>query len=115
MPQTADAALGRVVSVDARARRCLFVGVKQTSLKNAPRTAFDPERTSALTEMFKVPKSQNRVDANGAFLLHQSESAVVFRATFNIVRAAAFCQLLIRASAPTRCFDPFASSISITK
>jgi hypothetical protein len=27
MPQTADAALGRVVSVDARARRCLFVGV----------------------------------------------------------------------------------------
>ena len=51
---------------------------------------FDPERTSALTEMFKVPKSQNRVDANGAFLLQQSESAVVFRATFNIVRAAAF-------------------------
>jgi hypothetical protein len=46
MPQTADAALGRVVSVDARARRCLFVGVKQTSLKNAPRTAFDhPKRT----------------------------------------------------------------------
>jgi len=25
--------------------------------------AIDPERTSALTEMFKVPKSQNRVDA----------------------------------------------------
>src|ERR1700716_2491606 len=36
-------------------------GVKRTSLKYAPRTAFDPERTSALTEMFKVPKSQNRV------------------------------------------------------
>jgi len=46
MSQTADAALGRVVSVDARARRCLFVGVKRTSLKNAPRTAFDPDRTS---------------------------------------------------------------------
>src|SRR3981189_3014870 len=29
-----------------RARRCLFVGVKRTSLKNAPRTAFDPTRTS---------------------------------------------------------------------
>src|ERR1700716_1890405 len=31
---------------DGRARRCLFVGVKRTSLKNAPRTAFDPKRTS---------------------------------------------------------------------
>src|SRR3984893_8644697 len=31
---------------DARARPCLFVRVKRTSLKNAPRTAFDPQRTS---------------------------------------------------------------------
>jgi hypothetical protein len=30
---------------DARARRRLFVGVKRTSLKNAPRAAFDPSRT----------------------------------------------------------------------
>jgi hypothetical protein len=27
---------------DARARRCLFVGIKRTSLKNAPRIALDP-------------------------------------------------------------------------
>jgi hypothetical protein len=40
MPQTANAALGRFVSVDACPRRCRFVGVKRTSLKNAPRTAF---------------------------------------------------------------------------
>jgi hypothetical protein len=35
---------------DARARRCLFVAIKRTSLKKAPTTAFDPERTLAAVE-----------------------------------------------------------------
>src|ERR1700738_1102520 len=35
-----DVASCALFGPDARAPRCLFVGVKRTSLKNAPRTAF---------------------------------------------------------------------------
>jgi hypothetical protein len=53
---------------DARARRCLFVGVKRTSLKNAPRTAFDPELTFGM-----IHRRKKAPDDAGAFEFIESQ------------------------------------------
>jgi hypothetical protein len=48
-----------------RTQQCLLLGEKRTKAGRHSTSAIDPERTSALTEMFKIAEEQNRVDAKG--------------------------------------------------